>query len=108
MPESLWTPNSPTDVASGLQIVLPPGADRPKFWRCEDCGTRYPEEKYDSFTRHILGCARAHEGEHDEMVADYKSDIMGSDEHLEERAYKRKKAALKGVVGKGLGTAAHY
>ena len=97
----LWTPNSPSDVAAGLQIVVPETEPR-KVWRCNVCGGEFNENAHAAFERHVVRCAKRHEDELMEALEQRQKDTYWSEERMEEQAYVRRQAALKGVVGKGI------
>jgi hypothetical protein len=87
-------------------IILPPGVNEKRpVWRCNVCELEFKPEQKMAFRIHVIDCAKRHEGELEEMVADVTTgnEFVGmNDDVREEFKWKRQEAIAEGERGKGL------
>jgi hypothetical protein len=83
----LWTPDSATE--------------RRPHWRCEVCGSPFAKQHYNKYLRHVIACAKKHEDEIEEEIANEAESEFGirpNPDIQEEFEFVRKQARAEGKL----------
>lgn len=77
-----------------MELILPSSASLGKTYKCEICGTRFPERQREDWARHVRRCDRQKGEIVDELYAMKQANFFTSVADREQFLYRRRKAGI--------------
>lgn len=74
-----------------------PESARQLIFKCELCGTRFPENQKRAWRRHVSDCAKQHEGEIQQWDSQRRGNALLTTQDTERKAYLKKNPRNRGL-----------